>query len=136
MHRLGIDEDQIRTLVHAFYARIRADEILGPIFATKITDWNHHLEIMCAFWSSLALTSGRYHGRPMEKHMQLPVDAEHFDRWLLLFEETARAVCTPEGAEYFLDRAHRVAQSFELGIASSRGILLRRTERYRRPAGA
>jgi truncated hemoglobin YjbI len=37
---------------------------------------------MCAFWSSVALMSGRYHGQPMEKHLPLPIDARHFDRWL------------------------------------------------------
>jgi hemoglobin len=132
LHRLGIDEALIHRLVHAFYDRIRADEVLGPIFTARITDWDAHLEKMCAFWSSLALTSGRYHGRPMEAHAPLPVDAQHFDRWLGLFEETARAVCTPDGAAYFMDRAKRVAQSLELGIASANGVMLRRNERYRR----
>ncbi len=130
--RHGIDESLIHRLVHAFYDRVRQDEVLGPVFAAKITDWDAHLERMCAFWSSLALTSGRYHGRPMEAHATLPVDAVHFDRWLGMFEETARAVCTPEAADYFMDRARRVAQSLELGIASANGVMLRRDERYRR----
>ncbi len=130
--RAGIDEDVIRTLVHAFYAQIREDAVLGPIVLSRITDWDGHLERMCAFWSSLALTSGRYLGRPMEAHAPLPVDAVHFDRWLALFEETARRVCAPEASDYFMDRARRVAQSLELGVAGAHGVMLRRHERYRR----
>ena len=46
----------------------------------------------CLFWSSVALASGRYHGQPMPKHLPLPVEARHFDRWLELFRQTARDV--------------------------------------------
>ena len=87
---------------------------------------------MFAFWSSVALMSGRYHGTPMAKHMPLPVDADHFDRWLALFEATAREVCTPEAATHFVELARRIAASLELGIAGSQGVLLGNGERFRR----
>ena len=87
--RTGITEALIERLVRAFYAKVRADAVLAPVFEARIRDWEPHLERMCAFWSSVALMSGRYHGTPMAKHMPLPVDADHFDRWLALFEETA-----------------------------------------------
>jgi hemoglobin len=70
----------------------------------------------------------------MAKHMPLAVDARHFDRWLALFEETARQVCPPAAAERFIERAHRVAESLELGVASANGVLLGKGERYRREA--
>jgi truncated hemoglobin YjbI len=44
--------------------------------------------------------SGRYHGQPMEKHLPLPVDSRHFDRWLALFDETAHDVCPPAAAAH------------------------------------
>jgi hemoglobin len=128
----GIDEAMIDTLVRNFYARIREDDILAPIFNARITDWEPHLQRMCAFWSSVALLSGRYHGQPMQKHLPLPVDAEHFDRWLSLFETTARELCSPKAANHFIERAHRVAESLELGIAVSSGAMLRKGERFRR----
>jgi len=128
----GIDEAMIDTLVRNFYARIREDDILAPIFNARITDWEPHLQRMCAFWSSVALLSGRYHGQPMQKHLPLPVDAEHFDRWLSLFETTARELCSPKAANHFIERAHRVAESLELGIAVSSGTMLRKGERFRR----
>ena len=76
---------------------------------------------MCAFWSSVALMSGRYHGQPMVAHLPLPIDTPHFDRWLEIFAATARDVCPPPAAAHFLERAHRIADSLELGIAARKG---------------
>lgn len=126
----GIDEAMIERLVHSFYARIRDDALLGPVFATHITDWEPHLQRMCAFWSSVALMTGRFHGSPMEKHLPLPIDARHFDHWLELFEHTARDVCPPAAADHFMERALRIAESLELGIAASRGIFLAKGQRF------
>ncbi len=126
----GIDEAMIERLVRSFYARVRDDEILGPIFAAKIVEWEPHLQKMFAFWSSVALMSGRYHGQPMARHLPLPIDARHFDRWLALFARTAHDVCPPAAAERFILLSRRVAESLELGIANSRGVMLRKGERY------
>ena len=135
--RTGITEAMIERLVRAFYARIRADAVLAPIFDARIRDWEPHLAQMCAFWSSVALMSGRYHGTPMAKHLPLPVDAGHFDRWLELFEATAHEICPPAAAAHFVERARRIATSLELGIANGQGVLLGIGERFRRnEAGA
>jgi hemoglobin len=131
----GIDETMIERLVRAFYDRVRRDALLGPVFEERISDWEPHLEKMFAFWSSMTLMSGRYHGQPMAKHIVLEVDAQHFDRWLALFEQTARDVCPPEAAERFIERAHRVAESLELGVAGANGVLLGKGERYRMEPG-
>lgn len=125
----GIDEAMIERLVHGFYDKVRADPLLGPVFAARISDWEPHLVRMCAFWSSVALMSGRYHGQPVPKHLPLPVDAAHFDRWLELFQAEARSLCPPAAAALFIDRAERIAASLELGIAGARGILLKRGQR-------
>ena len=129
--RTGIDEFMIESLVRCFYAKIREDALLAPIFEARIHDWELHLERMCAFWSSVALMSGRYHGNPMTKHLPLPIDGAHFDRWLALFEVTARQICPPEANAHFVERARRIAESLELGIAGRHGVLLRRGERFR-----
>lgn len=125
----GIDDAMIRELVHTFYARIRGDFLLGPIFESRISDWGPHLERMCAFWSSVTLMSGRYHGRPMPAHAPLPIDASHFDQWLRLFVDTARAVCPPAAADLFIGKALMIATSLELGIATHRGLLLSKGQR-------
>jgi len=126
----GIDEAMIDRLVEGFYARVRDDGLIGPVFAERIDDWGSHLAQMKLFWSSVALSSGAYQGRPMMKHLPLPVDARHFDRWLELFRETARDLCPPVAAGHFIERAERVAQSLELGIANANGVLLGVGERF------
>jgi hemoglobin len=130
--RTGIDAGMIDRLVRTFYARVRKDELLAPVFAARITDWEPHLVRLCEFWSSVALMSGGYRGQPMEMHLSLPVDARHFDRWLQLFRETAQEVCPPAAAAHFIERAETIAQSLEMGIAAGRGVLLRKGERLRR----
>lgn len=133
----GVTEPVIRTLVHAFYARVRADAVLGPIFNGAIDDWDAHLDKLCAFWSSVTLMSGRYKGTPMKVHADLAgISGDHFDRWLGLFRETARDVCPGPAAALFIDRAERIAQSLELGIAVHRGQMLAPGERLRLPVAA
>ena len=126
----GIDEAMIERLVRTFYSAVRSDDLIGPVFAQRISDWEPHLQRMCEFWSSVALMSGRYHGQPMEKHIPLPIDALHFDRWLVLFERTAQEVCPPAAAHHFIERARRIAQSLELGIAARQGVLLSKGQRF------
>jgi hemoglobin len=126
----GIDEAMIDRLVRGFYVRVREDELISPIFAARIANWEPHLQRMCDFWSSVALMTGNYHGAPMQKHLPLPVDARHFDRWLALFEASARELCPPKAADHFIERARRIGESLELGIAGAHGVLLRKRERF------
>jgi hemoglobin len=130
----GIDEAMIERLVRAFYLKVQADPLLGPIFAAHIADWEPHLKKMFAFWSSVALHSGAYQGRPMPAHVFLPIDARHFDRWLALFAETADEICPPPAARHFVERAANIAQSLELGTASVAGVRVPPGERYRNPS--
>ena len=111
-----ITEEMIHRLVHAFYVKVRADQELGPIFARVIgDDWNPHLEKMCAFWSSVMLTSGRYKGNPMTAHMRLKmIRPAHFERWLSLFRATAQELFAPEIARAFTLRADNIAKSLQL----------------------
>ena len=110
-------EDQIHALVHAFYAKIRSDVELGPIFNATIADWNPHLEKMCAFWSSVMRMSGRYHGNPMAAHLRLTgVAPAQFDHWLSLFSATAHELFLPGLASAFTGRAQTIAHSLELGM--------------------
>ncbi|MGR3571497.1 group III truncated hemoglobin [Brevirhabdus sp.] len=120
MQQTGLDDAVLRRLVNGFYDRVRRDAMLGPIFAERISDWAPHLDRMVDFWSSVALMSGRYHGSPMLAHLGLPVEQAHFDRWLELFSQTAREICTPEGAEHVITRARRIAASIHGNILDKR----------------
>jgi hemoglobin len=103
--------------VHSFYARIREDAVLGPIFEERIGDsWDAHLATMVDFWSSLTLMSGRYGGKPHVAHFGLGLTVEHFERWLALFEEVVNAYCAGPAAALFIGRARRVADSLQIGL--------------------
>ncbi len=80
----GLDEARLATLVESFYARVRADEELGPIFNDAIGDWPEHLDKLTAFWSSVVLTTGRYKGQPVPAHRKhvSRITPQLFDRWL------------------------------------------------------
>lgn len=129
VERTGIDEAMIERLVRAFYDRVRVDPLIGPIFDSRVHDWEVHLQRMFAFWSSVTLMSGRYHGAPMVAHLPLPIDTPHFNRWLELFAQTAQRECPPAAAEYFLDRAHRIADSLEMGVSARKGVIQPRQPR-------
>ncbi len=113
--RTGLDAAVIERLLRRFYAAARADELLGPAFAT-VPDWERHIETITRFWCSVALMAGTYQGQPMRAHAHLDLSPAHFARWLAMFEEVARAELTTEGAEHMLDRARRIARSLEMGL--------------------
>jgi hemoglobin len=116
-----ITEESISRMVHAFYAKVRKDPALAPIFERVIgkddAAWEPHLHIMCDFWSSVLLTTGRYHGNPMKKHQDIPpFDRALFDRWLELFAETAYELHEPPIAQIYVEKSSRIAQSLQYGL--------------------
>lgn len=116
---MGVTEAFVDRLVEDFYARIRAHEILGPLFNRAIGDrWPAHLAKMKTFWRSIAFMSGEFHGKPMQVHAGLPdLQPWHFGLWLGLFDETLREIApTPEAADFFNQRAERIAESLMLGL--------------------
>ena len=112
-----ITEAEIGTLVEGFYAKVRVDEEIGPIFNAIVSDWPYHEALLKDFWSTVLLTTGRYKGDPMMKHLQLSLDPQHFRRWLALFEQTASEVLSPEQAQMVIAKAERIAQNFQAGQA-------------------
>ena len=113
-----ISEQGICRLVDAFYAKIRVDPELGPIFARAIPgDWQPHLDKMYAFWSSVMLTSGRYKGNPVAKHLAVEgIELKLFERWLALFDETCRELFDDRLSDEFSAKAVRIAESLKLAL--------------------
>ncbi|WP_417614105.1 group III truncated hemoglobin [Parasphingorhabdus sp.] len=122
---IGIDDALISDLVERFYASIRTDDLLGPIFMKHVTDWTPHLARMKDFWASVTLESGRFRGNPMMKHIAVGgLDQQHFGRWLQLWEEAVKSVAPSVAAtEVFLTAANRIASSLLTGIQVNRGGL-------------
>ena len=118
LNHAGVDRASIGKLVREFYAKVRSDGRLGPIFAREITgDWEPHLEKMTDFWCSVILKSGDYHGRPVLAHLKLKdVTEADFEIWLTLFAKTTAELFDPELAAVFVDRAERIATSLKLAM--------------------
>ena len=115
----AITESTIALLVDEFYARVRRDPVLGPVFdrAIPADAWPAHLARMYAFWSSVMLTSGRYKGDPLAVHRRVAgIAPPLFHNWLDLFEETAASLFVPAVAEAFAVTARRVAESLRVAL--------------------
>lgn len=107
---IATDTD-VETLVHSFYAKVRADDLLAPVFNEVIKDdWDSHLQKMCDFWGTLLLYTRKYLGDPMTKHLSLPLKKEHFERWLALFNNTVDALFKGSNADEAKKRAGNIAR--------------------------
>lgn len=123
---IGVDEAYVDALVEEFYAAIRADALLGPIFAERIASWPEHLARMKSFWRSILFNSGEFSGNPMLKHMTIPgLEERHFAHWLTLFYDTLRGLeGQREASELVGARARSIADSLLTGIALRRDGLV------------
>jgi hemoglobin len=115
---IGIDPAFISELVDGFYAKVRGDAVLGPIFAKRVIHWPHHLAQMKAFWTSVLYQSGGFSGNPMLKHIAIPnIGPAEFAHWLDLFGQTLDEIApSAEAHEAAITRARTIAQSLMLGI--------------------
>lgn len=114
-------EEEIHEMVHSFYADIRRDEVLGPIFNSHVADWDEHLGKLVDFWSSILRRTGRFSGTPMPKHIALPdLSAELFQRWLALFQQSNARLSNQELSAAANAAAQRIAQSLWFGYQMSR----------------
>ena len=117
----AITTQEINDLVDQFYAKVRLDPQIGPVFNEAIQDWPAHLALLKNFWSSVLLGAGLYRGNPLATHLNLPLEPVHFRRWLQLFEETAGEVMPPAHARIVVQKSHMIARNFQAAIAMYRG---------------
>ena len=110
-----IREEELTPLVEEFYARVRADPALGPIFNDAIDDWPEHLGKLTAFWSSVMLTSGRYKGQPVPAHLKhkARITPALFERCTT---DDRLTVLAPEAAAALQAKARRIAESLQLAM--------------------
>jgi len=120
---IGLDPVYIDAFVETFYASIREDELLGPIFAARIADWGPHLARMKAFWRGVLLNSGEYTGNPMRMHVAIPgLEERHFAHWLELFYAALTSLDRQgEAARAVGAKARMIADSLLTGIEMQRG---------------
>ena len=105
--------DDIKLLVDTFYERVRADELIGPIFNERIGNcWPEHLDKMYRFWQTILLEEHTYQGAPFRPHADMPVHLPHFERWVELFEQNLLAHFEGDKADEALERAGKMAAMF------------------------
>lgn len=111
-----ITPEQISALVDEFYALVRHDQRLGPIFEARVQNrWPVHLDRMKTFWRSVLLKSGEYAGQPVAAHMTIKhLREDDFRLWLKLFEQTAAQVFHPEATPHVISAARRIGRSLWL----------------------
>lgn len=115
----------IELLIDTFYDKVKVDETLGGIFMTIIgTDWSHHLPVMYNFWDMVLFSKPGYAGSPVKKHIDLdkktPLNKEHFDRWLVLWNETTDELFSGEIAEMAKNKAMLMANLIHIKVDMSR----------------
>lgn len=107
-------DPEIRLLVDTFYESIRKDDLLGSVFYERVEDWSKHLPTMYAFWGTMLFGKKEYEGNPISKHMDLPVDHLHFERWVCLFIETVDQLFSGPKAEQAKAAAKSIAHTFQI----------------------
>lgn len=111
-------KEDIITFVDDFYGEVRKDELLAPIFESKIgEDWDVHLEKMYDFWNTILFSKGGYKSSPFQKHEALPVSRKHFERWLELFETVLKRKFAGVQTEETIKRAQVIGWTFWSKIA-------------------
>ena len=118
-------DDQISRLVELFYSRVQQDDLIGPVFDQFVRNWDHHHETLINFWRTQLLGTGNYPGNGFVAHQRLPLEEEHFDRWLALWESSATEVLPPDLAKAAIGRARHMANHYKVGLLP-----------YRRPDGS
>lgn len=112
----SITEKQISHLVDSFYIDVAKDDRLGPIFLSRNNgDWGEHLAKMKLFWSSVLLKTGKYKGQPVVKHNAIEeLQTSDFERWLVMFEKTAKEAFNADAVPLVMIIARRIANSLWL----------------------
>lgn len=103
------EEAGLQSLLRHFYADVRQDQALGPIFNARIHDWPSHLEKIGAFWKRQLGQPSRYPGGFAAAHLSLGIEELHFQRWLGLWERNCRQHLVPDAADWLIGRAHEIA---------------------------
>lgn len=111
----------IKLLVDTFYGTVQKDDLIGAIFNEQIQDrWEEHLAKMYTFWQTILLDEYTYQGRPFPPHARLPIQQDHFDRWLQLFDKTVSDLFVGPIAEEAKARGRKMAALFMIKLDNLR----------------
>ena len=111
-------ETALPPLLDTFHARVREDDLIGPVFNEAVHDWPEHLSRIADFWSSVMLSTGRYKGNPVARHMlhAKRLTPAMFERWLRIWASTTGEMLPEAHAQALQAKAARIAESLQLAI--------------------
>jgi len=115
----------IEILINSFYDKVKTDDTIGFIFNQIIgNDWSHHLPVMYHFWNMVLFSQPGYGGNPTRTHVDLDkkiqLQKEHFDRWLLLWNETIDSLYEGEIANEAKNRGMLMANLISIKVEMGR----------------
>ncbi len=115
------DRKDIELLINSFYDKVKQDAIIGSFFTEVVqVNWEKHLPVMYNFWENIVFQTGSYNGNPMDKHLELNkrslITMEHFQRWILLFNETVDELFLGTNSELIKQRALSIATVMQIKI--------------------
>jgi hemoglobin len=116
-HDIALPAD-IRLLIDTFYSKVRADTVIGYIFNDVVhVNWTEHLPKMYAFWEFMLLGADVFQGNPIEKHYEVhriePLKVQHFDQWVLIFQETVDELFEGAKADEAKFRAYSISETWK-----------------------
>lgn len=113
----AVERSQVRDLVHAFYADVQADALLGPLFARSMhRNWPDHLALMTDFWCTAFKLDRSFRGNVYGRHVALAgVTRDHLLRWLRLWRKHTSQNLPRAEAERALGVAVGMARVLHLG---------------------
>lgn len=122
------NREDVSILVNSFYAKIRKDELLGPIFNDNIAEeeWPAHLSKLTDFWETNLFGIQKFYGNPAEAHARVDenlnytIEQLHFGKWLQLWFETVNELYEGELAHRAKDGARRMSTRLFMAIWNNR----------------
>lgn len=102
----------VATLIKWFYAKVRFEPLLEPIFRAHVDVWSRHLELLIDYWSEQTGGPADYRGG-IGRHIFLQLGPEHFAVWLEVWEENCRWLLPEREAEDMIALAHRLAEGLQ-----------------------
>jgi hemoglobin len=114
----------IEILVEQFYQKIKADDLLGPVFTDIVkVNWEKHLPVMISFWENALFYNGSYAGNPIQTHRHLhnmfPLNEEYFTRWLTLFIKTVDELFEGEKSLLVKQKAFSIASVMKVKVLNN-----------------
>jgi hemoglobin len=102
----------VTRLVKWFYARVRFEPDLEPIFNAHVPKWGPHLELLIDFWCGQAGGPTNYRGG-LGKHARLDLSPAHYATWVRVWEQNCRDLLQAREAEEMIGLARGLAERLQ-----------------------